>query len=568
MLGQTIGKYQLLDRVGRGGMGSVYRAIDQTLRREVAIKVINAELDDPEVARRFRAEAITVARLNHPGIATIYELFEHDGQWLMVMEFVRGETLEHLVDRQGPLPPKRAADLCMQALAALTHAHGLGVVHRDLKPANLMITDAGVVKVMDFGIARVSGSERLTTAGYMMGTPAYMAPEQVLGHEIDARADLYAMGVVFYRLATGRLPFKGETPFAMAQSQVSDPPTPMSLACADLPTWAEQIAARALAKQPDARFQSAAEFHAAFAACLAGAPLPAPNAAAPAGLMITPSRAAPATFTRTPTPAETPTVSAGYAPLPVSPTPGAASAPVAAASPAPASRTNVAVMALAGAVLVLAVLVIFVLIQSSRPAPATGASAQVTPAPSNQPASPPAPAPPVPSPPAAANPPAPAGEAPGPAPGRAAGTSAARGTAGRGGAAPPVADEHVVFTDVKLLTVTGKKAQDQDVLVSFVGGQVSVLAKNGGGVMVSVPYGRIARATYVHAKAPRFDPEFTAPPAQLDMPGLFPTAHHWLALQTKDAFLALRLEDSNWVKVLDTVEARTGLKVDRSGPGR
>src|SRR3954469_7699599 len=166
MIGQTLGKYRVIDRIGRGGMGTVYRAVDDTLHRDVAIKILNTGLNDPEVAKRFRAEAITVARLNHPGIATVYELFEHDGQWLMVMEFVRGETLERLIERAGPLSAERAADLCTQALAALTHAHGLGVVHRDLKPANLMLTDGGAVKIMDFGIARVSGSEHLTSAGF------------------------------------------------------------------------------------------------------------------------------------------------------------------------------------------------------------------------------------------------------------------------------------------------------------------------------------------------------------------------------------------------------------------
>ncbi|HEY6357532.1 MAG TPA: serine/threonine-protein kinase, partial [Vicinamibacterales bacterium] len=137
MVGQTVGKYRVEDRIGRGGMGTVYRAVDETLHRDVAIKVLNSELNDPEVAKRFRAEAITVARLSHPGIATIYELFEHDGQWLMVMEFVKGETLERIVERAGPLTAERASELVMQALGALAHAHSLGVVHRDLKPANL-----------------------------------------------------------------------------------------------------------------------------------------------------------------------------------------------------------------------------------------------------------------------------------------------------------------------------------------------------------------------------------------------------------------------------------------------
>ncbi|MEZ5319778.1 MAG: serine/threonine-protein kinase [Vicinamibacterales bacterium] len=302
MVGQNIGKYRVADRVGRGGMGTVYRAVDETLHREVAIKVLNAELNDPEIAKRFRAEAITVARLNHPGIATIYELFQHEGQWLMVMEFVRGETLEHLVERMGPLSAQRAAELCMQSLAALAHAHSMGVVHRDLKPANLMITEMGSVKIMDFGIARVSGTEHLTNAGYMMGTPAYMAPEQVLGHEIDARADLYAVGVVFYRLVTKALPFKGESPFAMAQSQVNEPPTPIGTLRTDLPPWVDQVIVRALAKNPVERFQSAVEFHEGFARCLAGLPLTsAYSSSAPTELMMTPARAMPTGSIRTPT---------------------------------------------------------------------------------------------------------------------------------------------------------------------------------------------------------------------------------------------------------------------------
>src|SRR6187399_1507589 len=291
MVGQNIGKYRVLDRVGRGGMGTVYRAIDETLHREVAIKVLNAELSDPEVAKRFRAEAITVARLSHPGIATIYELFQHEGQWLMVMEFVRGETLEHMVERMGPISPQRSAELCMQVLAALAHAHSMGVVHRDLKPANMMVTESGAIKVMDFGIARVAGTEHLTNAGFMMGTPAYMAPEQVMGREIDARADIYALGVVFFRLTTSKLPFKGDTPFAMAQSQVSEPPIPISSHRNDLPPWADQLITRALAKSPEDRFQSAVEFHESFARCLAGLPMMALySSSAPTEVMMTPSR--------------------------------------------------------------------------------------------------------------------------------------------------------------------------------------------------------------------------------------------------------------------------------------
>ena len=143
MVGQNIGKYRVGDRLGRGGMGTVYRAVDETLHREVAIKVLNAELNDPGIGRRFRAEAVAIARLNHPGIATIFELVQHEGQWLMVIEFVRGETLESLVEKNGALTPDHAAELCMQVLSALSHAHSMGVIHRDLKPANTMYTESG-----------------------------------------------------------------------------------------------------------------------------------------------------------------------------------------------------------------------------------------------------------------------------------------------------------------------------------------------------------------------------------------------------------------------------------------
>ena len=169
----------------------------------------------------------------------------------MVMEFVRGETFHDLSDRLGPLAPPQAAHLCMQVLDALGHAHRGGVVHRDLKPANLMITEGGAVKVMDFGIARVLGTEHFTHGGYMMGTPAYMAPEQVLGREIDGRADLYSVGVVLYRLLSGRLPFNADTAISMVQMQISEAPTPI----ADVPAGSARRGARrsSIARSPSRR---------------------------------------------------------------------------------------------------------------------------------------------------------------------------------------------------------------------------------------------------------------------------------------------------------------------------
>jgi eukaryotic-like serine/threonine-protein kinase len=554
MVGQNIGKYRVLDRVGRGGMGTVYRAIDETLHRDVAIKVLNAELNDPEVARRFRAEAITVARLSHPGIATIYELFQNDGQWLMVMEFVQGETLERLVERSGVLAPERAAELCMQSLAALAHAHSMGVVHRDLKPANIMVTESGTVKIMDFGIARVTGTEHLTNVGFMMGTPAYMAPEQVLGHDIDARADLYAMGVVFYRLLTAQLPFKGETPFAMAQAQVNSPPTPIGTLRHDLPPWVDEIMNRSLAKKPDDRFQSAAEFHEGLARSLAGLPMPsAYSSSAPTSLMMTPPRAVPTgtidrtnlpTGTPRPAPVTTPVGGQGNR-VPVEPFEPtiAASTPAAlvrpAAEPLTMSATNGLAVALpeavvalpsahapgpvagrkggvalvgvaVGAVAVLGAVAFFALRSGPAPAvpvePSSSTSVAALP-PGDQAAAARPPEPPAPpSLPAA---PAAAAEARGAA-GRVSepaapeggrrGDAAARGAAANGGRRGSIQadDQLLTFTDVRVQLVDGNRSRDQEVLLNFVGGQIAVVAR--GTAIATLPYRSIASATFVRAR--------------------------------------------------------------------
>jgi len=263
MIGTTVGKYRILARLGRGGMGTVYRAVDETLDREVAIKVLNSEVSDTKLMARFRAEATMLARLNHPEIATIFEIVQTDTDLMMVMELVRGETFDQLSIRSGPLAPERAAYLVAQVLNGLAYAHRAGIVHRDLKPANVMVTESGNIKIMDFGIARVLGAEHLTSDGTMMGTPAYMAPEQVLGKEVDARADLYSAGVVFYRLLTGCLPFQADTPIGMVQKQLWEPPTPVRSRRSDLPEWCETIMTRALAKAPDERFQNAEEFRSA-----------------------------------------------------------------------------------------------------------------------------------------------------------------------------------------------------------------------------------------------------------------------------------------------------------------
>jgi len=265
MIGKTVGHYRIVSQLGRGASGTVYRAVDETLGRDVALKILHPDLADPDAMTRFQAEATILARLNHAAITTIYELFWADQDLVMVMEFVAGLTLDCVSNRLGPLPPDRAAGLIAQILSALAHAHQKGVVHRDMKPANVMVIEGRAVKVMDFGIARMRNAEPPAVDGSMMGTPAYMPPEQILNEPIDGRADIYAVGVIFYRLLTGALPFEGETPVATLQRQISEPPAAMTLYRSDLPEWCDAIVRRALAKSPADRFQTADEFREAIA---------------------------------------------------------------------------------------------------------------------------------------------------------------------------------------------------------------------------------------------------------------------------------------------------------------
>jgi len=260
MTGRTIGKYRIVGQIGRGGAGVVYRAVDESLDRDVAIKTLSPDLANAEVMNRFRAEASILARLSHPQIATIYELVAFERELLMVMEFVRGQPLDRVSERTGPLTHERAAYLIELILSALAHAHRAGIVHRDIKPANVMVTEEGGAKIMDFGIARVLGAEQKTVDFRLMGTPAYMSPEQVMGEEVDPRSDLYSVGVLFYRLLTGALPFEADTALAMLQRQIRANPLPVSAHRRDLPDWCGEMVQRALAKAPADRYQSAEEF--------------------------------------------------------------------------------------------------------------------------------------------------------------------------------------------------------------------------------------------------------------------------------------------------------------------
>ena len=261
MIGERIGHLRVIASIGVGGMGAVWHAVDELLDRHVALKVIRPELmSRPGLAERFRSEAIVLARLQHPCIAALYGLEKRGDEFVMVMEYVDGDTLDHRVAVQGVLPWPEATRITRAVLDALDHAHESGVIHRDIKPANVMITRAGRVKVMDFGIARLVGAQRQTRTGAAVGTPSYMSPEQLLGQEVDGRADVYAVGTLLYELTTGHLPFEVEGDYLRMIAQLQQIPSAPSSHRAELPGGLDAIVARALQKEPDDRYATSGDF--------------------------------------------------------------------------------------------------------------------------------------------------------------------------------------------------------------------------------------------------------------------------------------------------------------------
>jgi serine/threonine-protein kinase len=287
MIGKVIGSYKIVEKIGEGGMGAVFRGLDTMLEREVAIKMLRPELaSQPDVLERFRTEAVTLAKLNHPNIATLYSFMRDGEDYFMVMEFVRGQTLDELIRRFGAMMIERAVPLFCQALDGIDHAHRMGIIHRDIKPANMMLTDSGSIKVMDFGIARVLGSARMTRQGNVVGTIEYMSPEAVRGLEVDARSDVYSLGILLYEMLTGRVPFDSTSEFEMMKMQVEQAPQPPRTFTSNIPIEIEQAIMRALAKKSIARFQTAGEFRAMLLGALGKATLDLPlhtaNYSAPA----------------------------------------------------------------------------------------------------------------------------------------------------------------------------------------------------------------------------------------------------------------------------------------------
>jgi serine/threonine-protein kinase len=248
----------MVERIAAGGMGEVFRAQDAVLAREVAIKVLHRSLaGDPAFVDRFRREARAAAGLAHPNIVNVYDWGAVDGVYYMVMEYVRGPSVRHLLNEQGRMEPAQASEILRQSLLALGHAHHEGFVHRDIKPENLLVTQDGVVKVADFGLARAYADGRVTQAGAVTGTVQYLAPEQIRGEPADPRSDLYSLGIVAYELLTGKLPFTGETAMAVAYKHLSDRVPAPSSVLSVLPAELDGFVAAATDRDRELRPESA-----------------------------------------------------------------------------------------------------------------------------------------------------------------------------------------------------------------------------------------------------------------------------------------------------------------------
>ncbi len=292
MLGKVLGeRYRLKEKLGSGGMADVYLADDLQLGREVAVKVLHPQYAaDPAFIQRFRHEAQAAANLNHPNIVNIYDWgnvydWRNEGDlYYIVMEYVEGRDLKEILRSEGRLLPERAAEIAAEVCAALQFAHRGNLVHRDIKPHNIFITDSGLVKVMDFGIAREGNGGGITQTGMVMGTPQYISPEQAQGLAVDGRSDIYSLGVVLYEMLTGQIPFDDPNPVTITYKQVREDPMPPSVIDPEIPATLEAIVMKAMSKNPANRFQNAQEMKADLLRFLEGMPVSATPVLPEAGL--------------------------------------------------------------------------------------------------------------------------------------------------------------------------------------------------------------------------------------------------------------------------------------------
>ena len=255
MVGRTISRYKILEKIGSGGMGDVFKAEDTKLGRIVALKFLKADaLEDEDAKKRFIREARAAAALDHSNVCAMHDIDDFDGQTFLAMSFVEGETIAQKV-AQRPLPLDKALDYAIQAAQGLQAAHAKGIVHRDIKSANLMVTPQGQVKIMDFGLAQLADQSRITKTASFLGTPAYMSPEQAKREPADERSDIWSIGAVIYEMVSGRLPFGGENEHGVLYGIVNSEPEPLTSLRVGLPVELDRLVSKAMAKKPAERYQ-------------------------------------------------------------------------------------------------------------------------------------------------------------------------------------------------------------------------------------------------------------------------------------------------------------------------